>query len=114
MDGRRTKSSPYGTRGTAARKLAIESLQNIANVKVGVDALYGTGEDFSAGDPELVEIIALVSQNAMPVAEVAKSLPSYDSQKVANALARGGKYGILTFSKEGDNTVVALAKGSAS
>lgn len=92
--GKRTSVFQYGTEGTAARKLAIESLQNIANVQLD--------------SPELSAVVGLLADHPMAVSDLARRLVSFDSDRLATVLARGGESGLLSFRKEGDDTIVAL------
>jgi hypothetical protein len=104
--GRKGRSADYDLRGSAARKLAIESLRNIANVSVSDTGSEVVGPE---SDPEVAAIVGLLRGAAMPlpVAEVAERL-QWNSDKAANALARGGESGVLTFSKDGNTTTVML------
>ena len=106
--GRKGKSLDYDLRGSAAQKLAIESLRNIANVRVRDT---GIETAISKGDEELKAIVGLLRDagTPLPVSEVAERL-QWDSGKAADALARGGEIGMLIFSKDGDRTTVALAE----
>jgi hypothetical protein len=104
--GRKRKSSDYDLRGSAAQKLAIESLRNIANVNVSDTESEVVGP---ATDPEIAAIIGVLRGAGTPltVAEVADRL-QWDPDTAANALARGGETGVLAFSKDGDRTTVTL------
>jgi hypothetical protein len=106
--GRKGRSADYDLRGSAARKLAVESLRNIANVSVSDAGSDVVGPD---SDPEVAAIVGLLRGARKPlyVAEVAERL-QWDSDRAANALARGGDSGVLAFSKDGDTTMVALTK----
>ncbi|MDQ2080436.1 hypothetical protein RA307_09610 [Xanthobacteraceae bacterium Astr-EGSB] len=107
--GRKGRSGDYDVRGSAAQKLAIESLRNIANVSVSD---VGSAPAPTAMDDELATIAEVLrgAGTALAVAAVAERL-GWDSDKTANALARGGQTGVLKFSREGDRTTVALAEG---
>jgi hypothetical protein len=97
-------SSVYDARGTAARKMAIESFKNIANTVVGGDAVMGPSPD-----PEVEAIERLLSNATTPVAiaEVAEQL-NWDSGRAAEALTRGGDNDRLIFVKSGGRTFVGL------
>jgi len=95
-------------RGTAARKMAVESFRNIADAKVWESA--PSPEE----DPDVDAIAALLKSADRPVAvaEVAERL-SWDSDRAANALGRGGDRGRLTFVRSGNRTFVGLPTASA-
>ncbi|MEJ2377952.1 MAG: hypothetical protein P8Y71_22060 [Pseudolabrys sp.] len=93
--------------GSAEQKLAVESVRNVANWGVHEK----TGESAADTDRELAAIVSVLRNagTSLAVAEVAKQL-QWDSEKTANALARGGEFGVLGFSRDGDWTTVALKK----
>ncbi len=102
--------------GSAAQELAVESFRNIANVKIGRDrgrGNFGGGRIEPASsqpDNELAAVVDLLrGSGALAVAGVADRL-HWSSDKTANALVRGGKAGVLRFSKDGNNTTVALTE----
>jgi hypothetical protein len=99
-------SSDFGLRGSAARKLAIESLLNIANVYIGGDSSSAT----VISDEEFAPIIEVLRKAKHPVTVgvLAKQLP-WDSTKTAEVLARAGQSGLLEFAKDGDTTTVAIS-----
>lgn len=107
--GRKSKSGDYDLRGSAARKLAIESLRNIANVNISGSGVEGAVSPET--DPELAAIIGVLRGAGTPLAvtEVAERL-RWKSDKTANALARGGESGVLRFSTNGETTTVSLAE----
>jgi hypothetical protein len=116
MDIRRTvvasrwgqSADPTQRGGKAAQKLAIESLRNIANVRVRDTDAEPAGPDT---DTELAAIVGVLRGAGTPlaVAEVAERL-RWDPDKTASALERGGLSGLLKFSRDGDRTTVALAE----
>ena len=83
----------------SARRLAIETTQNIANLKLGP----------SSDHPDIPALTELLIDQPLPVAQVAKAL-TWDSERTAEVLARGGEAGLLSFSKRGDTTYVGLFK----
>jgi hypothetical protein len=88
--------------------MAVESFRNIANTEIA-EPTSGVRED-----PD-VEAIAEVLKNAerpVAVAELAERL-SWDSDRAAQALARGGDSGRLTFVRSGNRTFVGLSTASA-
>jgi hypothetical protein len=95
-------------RGTAARRLAVESLINIAGASVG------EAPSSAANDPEVGAIVELLKSVDRPVAvaDVAERL-KWDSERAAQALARGGDGGVLTFIRSGASTFVGLSTASA-
>jgi hypothetical protein len=111
VSSKRSKSgyAGFGQQGSAARKVAVDSFQNIANVEISKPATTGSAEDAE----ELKAISGVLHEAAKPlsVAEIAERL-AWDSAKAANALARGGQYGLLRFSKVGETTKVELADAS--
>jgi len=107
--GKKSKTSGFSLGGSAARKLAIETTHNIANINIGST---GGAPDPSAGDDQdLAAVIELLRQTRepLPVATVAAKL-GWDSEKTANALERGGQAGVLAFFRDAEEmTRVALA-----
>ena len=101
--------------GSAAQELAVESFRNIANVKIGrgnvADVKVVCVEPATPqSDNELAAVVDLLrGSGALAVAGVADRL-HWSSDKTANALVRGGKAGVLRFSKDGNNTTVALTE----
>jgi hypothetical protein len=62
-------------------------------------------------DPELTKVIYVLYKLKKPtlVTQVA-DLVEWDSEKTADALERGGKYGVLVFSRGDKGTMVGLAE----
>jgi len=103
---KKIKSSDFGLRGSAARKLAIESSLNIANVHIG-----GNSSSVKViSDEEFAPIVEVLRKAKLPVrvGVLAKHLP-WDSTKTADVLARAGQSGLLEFFKDGDTTTVAIS-----
>ncbi len=100
---RKPSSSGYDPRGTATQKMAVESLKNIASFTVGERS--SPPDD----DPDVDAISTLLKDAHSPVAiaEVAERL-GWDSGHAADALARGGDRGRLTFLRTGGRTFVGL------
>ena len=96
----------YGSRSSqgsldkgSARRLAIETTQNIADLKLGL----------SSDHSDIPALTELLIDRPLPVAQVAKQL-TWDSGRTAEVLARGGEAGLLSFSKQGDTTYVGLVR----
>jgi hypothetical protein len=104
------KVSPgaFDPRGTAARKMAVESLRNIANTEVR-DATPSADED---RDVDAIAELLKGVDSPVAVAELAERL-KWDSDRAATALARGGDRGRLTFVRSGGRTFVGLPAASA-
>jgi hypothetical protein len=100
----------FGQQGSAARKVAVDSFQNIANVEIGSSEAVTAAGSVEASE-ELKTISDVLHEAAKPlaVAEIAERL-RWDSAKVANALVRGGQSGALKFSKIGETTLVELSQ----
>ncbi|HME84080.1 MAG TPA: hypothetical protein VKG91_05890 [Roseiarcus sp.] len=97
--GKKSESSASDFRGSAAQRIAVDSLKNIANVTI------------TAIKPEVAEIIALLrkSSGALYIYDVADRL-GWDSARAANAMSRGAADGQLTFiADDKGQTMVELA-----
>ena len=105
---RRLSSGVLDARGTAARKMAIDSFRNIA------DTTLGPSEADAARDRDVDAIVALLKKADQPVAvvEVAERL-GWDSDRAAQALSYGGDRGLLTFVRTSPQTLVGLPAAQA-
>lgn len=106
----RKKAGPgsvgFGQSGTAAMKLAIQSIQNIANIDIGSTPAADSGQD--AADLAAISDVLRGAGKPLAVAKVAELL-QWDSATAAKAFARGGQSGNLKFSKDGETTLVSVA-----
>lgn len=100
---KKVSSSVYDPRGSAARKMAVESFRNIANTEVR-DTAQNSGEDT---DLDAIAELLKGVDSPVAVAEVAERL-NWNSDRAAQALARGGDRGQLTFVRSGSRTFVGL------
>ncbi len=89
--------------------MAVESFKNIANAEVTVTG--GMGGAVSAPEPDAdVDAIADLLKDAsapVAIADLTTRL-GWDSGRTADALARGGDRGRLSFVRYGDRTFVGL------
>jgi hypothetical protein len=88
--------------------MAIESLRNIADVKIREKSSQSDNPE----DPDVERIVDILRDAgaSLAVTEIAGRL-QWDSDRTANALARGGQSGVLKFTRDQeDRTTVALAQ----
>jgi hypothetical protein len=93
--------------GSAEQKLAIESIENIANVVISDRIEIAGGRPHEDADVAAIVEILRSAAKALPVAEVARAL-RWESVRTAYALERGGRAGVFSFSKDAEGTVVSL------
>lgn len=98
----------FGQSGSAAQKLALDSLQNIANIDI---ASTGTATPDIDAEVEAVGNVLRAAATPLSVAKVAEHLPSWETGRVAKVLARGGQSGMLKFFRDGETTMVDVARG---
>jgi len=117
---KKTMSNPYDFHGSAAQRIAVESLKNIANVTIGGEPRPSKSEGShtppeTAPDPDLDAVVNLLrnARSPLSVADVAGRL-QWDSNRAAGTLSRGGGIGRLVFSVVNGRTLVALAEQGAS
>ena len=97
----------FGSRGIAAQKLAVDSLQNIANL----DFARPKAASDSSGEAAAISNLLATAAQPMAVADIARDL-NWDAVKAAQALVRGAESGLLKFTRDGDETKVELSPES--